>query len=149
MKAKGERTMTVNQKVTGTAVSVPVGLALGALASLGLTGLLSALAAWLILNGRLPENSVGYCAMVILLLSSMAGAATAVGKIKRRRFQMGLASGGIYYGSLLAATALFFGGIYDGMGVTALMVLCGCALVILLAPGGQNRAGCRKRKKRH
>ena len=140
--------MTVNQKVTGTALPIPMGLALGALASLGMTVLLSAGSAWLILAGKLPEDAVGYCAMVILLMSSAAGAATAIGRIKRRRLQMGLASGGIYYGCLLAAAATLFGGIYDGMGVTALMVLCGSALVILLGPGGENRAGCRKRKKR-
>ena len=140
--------MTVNQKVTGTALSMPVGLGLGTLVSLGITGLLSALTAWLILSGKLSEGSVGYCAMVILLVSSAAGAATAIGKIKRRRLQAGLTSGGIYFACLLAATALFFGGSYQGIGVTALMVFCGCTLVILLGPGGQNRAGCRKRKKR-
>ena len=141
--------MTLNQKVTGTAVSMPVGLGIGALVSLGITGMLSALTAWLILGGRLPEDSVGYCAVVILLVSSAAGAATAIGRIKRRRFQMGMASGGVYFACLLAVTALFFGGQYEGMGVTALMILCGCGLVILLGAGGQNRAGCRKRKMRH
>lgn len=148
MKAKGEGIMTVNQKVTGTAVSIPVGLALGTGVSLGITAVLSAVTAWLILRGTFPEESVGYCAMVILLLSAAAGAATAIRKIKRRRLQMGLAAGAIYYACLLAVTALFFGAQYRGAGVTGLMIFCGCALVILLAPGGQNRAGCRKRKKR-
>ena len=138
--------MTVNQKVTGTATTIPVGLGLGSLASMTVTAVLSAGAAWLILRGSLAENSVGYCAMVILLVASMAGAATATGKIKRLRFQMGLASGALYFALLLAVTALFFGGIYDGVGVTALMILCGNLLVILLAPGRQNRAGCRRRK---
>lgn len=140
--------MTVNQKVTGTASSIPVGLALGTLTSLGVTVLGAALTAWLILRGSIPEDWVGYGAMVILLLSSAAGAAVATERIKRLRAQIGLAAGALYYGCLLAMTALFFGGIYRGMGVTALMVLCGSALVILLAPRGRNRAGCRKRKKR-
>lgn len=140
--------MTVNQKVTGNASSMPAGLALGTLVSLGITLLGSAAAAWLILSGRLREDSAGYCAMVILLLSSACGAGTAIARIKRRRFQTGLAAGGIYFACLLAVTALFFGGIYDGVGVTGAMILCGCMLVILLGPGGQNRAGCRKRKKR-
>ena len=140
--------MTVNQKVTGTAMSIPAGLALGVLVSLGITAAASALAGWMILGGRLPENSVGYCAMAILLLSSAAGAAVAMCKIRRLRFQMGMASGLLYYGCLLLMTALFFGGQYRGMGVTALMVFCGCTLVILLGPGRQNRAGCPKRKKR-
>ena len=89
----------------------------------------------------------GYCAMAILLLASAAGSAVAEGTIQRLRIQMCLAAGGGYYLCLLAVTALFFGGQYQGMGVTALMVLCGAVLVILLAPGGKNRAGCRRRKK--
>lgn len=140
--------MTVNQKVTGTASTIPAGLGLAALVSLGITAALSALTAWLILGETLPEESVGYCTMGILLLSAAAGAATAICRTKRLRFQMGMAAGGIYFLCLIAVTALFFGGIYDGVGVTALMILCGCGLVILLGPGGQNRAGCRRRKKR-
>ena len=140
--------MTVNQKVTGTAMSIPAGLALGGLVSLAVTAVGSALTAWLILSGKLSEATVGYCTMVILLLSSMAGAAVSIGKIRRLRFQMGIAAGAIYYTCLLAMTALFFGGIYEGAGVTALMIFCGCTLVILLGPGRQNRAGCPKRRKR-
>lgn len=140
--------MTLNQKVTGTASTIPAGIALAAMVSLGITGILSALTAWVILSGVFPEESVGYCAMGILLLSAAAGAAVAVGRIKRRRFQMALLSGGVYFACLLAITALFFGGIYDGIGVTGLMILCGCGLVILLVPSGRNRAGCRRRKKK-
>ena len=140
--------MTVNQKVTGTASSVPAGLALGLLASLGVTLGSAGISAWLILGGTLGEELVGYCSMVILLLASASGAAVSIARIKRRRLLMGFAAGGIYFASLLAITALFFGGIYDSIGVTALMVLCGSALVILLGPGTRNRAGCRKRKKR-
>lgn len=140
--------MTINAKVTGTAASIPMGLLQAALVSLGITAALSALTAWLILVGTLPEHAAGYCAMGILLLSAAAGAVTAIGRIKRLRFQMGMASGVIYFLSLLLITALFFGGIYDGIGVTALMIFCGSALVILLGNGGQNRAGCRRGKMR-
>ena len=140
--------MTFNGKVTGTASTIPVGLAVAALVSLGITTALSAVTAWMILKGMLPEKSVGYCVMAILLVSSGAGALTAIRRIKRLRFQMGVASGGVYFACLLIITALFFGGIYDGVGVTALMILCGCGLVILLLPDGRNRAGCRRRKKR-
>lgn len=140
--------MTVNHKVTGTASTIPAGLALGTAAAITVTILLSAVTAWLILRGTIPEDAVGYCAMAILPLSSGVGAAVAVGRIKRLRMQMGLAAAGLYYGCLLAAAALFFGGIYDGMGVTALMVLCGSLLVILLGSGQKNRAVCRRRKKK-
>ena len=135
-------------KLTAKALSIPVGLALGVGTAMLVTVLASGAAAWMILRGSMPETAAGYCAMVILQLSSVAGAAVAAGTIQRLRAQMCLASAGGYYLCLLAVTAAFFGGQYEGMGVTALMVLCGSVLVILLAPGGKNRAGCRRRKKR-
>ena len=105
--------MVANRKVTGTASSMPMGLALAAFISLAVT---------------------------------LAGAAVAVGKIKRRRVYVCLLSGGIYYGILLAMTALFFGGQYQGMGVTALLVLAGSGLVALLGLRGEKGAKPRRRK---
>ena len=131
--------MAVSGKVTGTASSIPGGLAAGAAVSLGVTAMLSAVTAWLVVSGRFAPDSVGYFVMVILLLSTASGAAMASGRIRRCRLQICLAAGGIYYGCLLAVTALFFGGIYNGMGVTALMVLCGCLATALLAPGSPAR----------
>ena len=131
--------MTVNHKVTGTAWSTPAGLAFGGAVSLGITMLLSALAALMVLRGHLSPDSIGYCSMAILLLSAAAGSAGAIGKIKRCRVRMCMAAGAIYYGSLLVITALFFGGVYHGMGATALMVLCGSGLVSLLGAGSGGR----------
>ena len=139
--------MTVNRKAAGTASSVPGGLAAGAVVSMGITLLASALTAWLILGGRMPVEAVGYCAMIILLLSSAAGAAVAIGRIRRCRFQICMAAGIVYYVCLLSITALFFGGIYDGMGVTALMVLCGSGVVILA--GSRDSGRRRSRRVRH
>ena len=138
--------MTVYQKVTGTAWGVPAGLAFGGAISLGITLMMSALAAVMVLSGRISPNSIGYCSMVILLLSAAAGAAAAIGRIKRCRFQVCMAAGLVYYGYLLGITALFFGGIYHGMGVTALMVLCGCGLVALLGAGARKPRGRNRRK---
>ena len=135
-------------KLTAKAMTIPAGLALGVATALAVTGIGAGVGAWAVLRGMISEKVIGYLAMVILLLSSAAGAAVAAGTIQRLRGQMCLAAGGGYLLSLLAVTAVFFGGQYQGMGVTALMVLCGSVLVILLAPGGKNRAGCRRRKKR-
>ena len=135
-------------KASGRAASIPVGLALGAAAGLAVTLAGSAGAAWMVSRGHFAPEWTGYCAMVILLLSSAVGAAVTIRKTQRLRAQMGLAAGAVYYLILVAMTALCFGGQYRGMGVTALMVLCGSGLVILLAPGSKNRAGCRRRRKR-
>ena len=135
-------------KLTARAVAMPVGLLLGTGTGLGVTAIGAGGTAWAVLGGLIPESGVGYCAMAILLLASVSAAAVAAGTVQRLRARMCLAAGGGYYLCLLALTGLFFGGQFDGMGVTALMVLCGSVLVILLAPGGKNRAGCRRRKKR-
>ena len=143
--------MVANRKVTGKAASMPAGLAAGGGVSLGLTVALAALVAKLVDGGTLGEGSIGYCAMGILLLSALAGAAVAVGRIKRQRMLVCSLSGAVYYGLLLAMTAMFFGGQYKGMGVTALMVLCGCALAVLpeLRKGrGQGKKSGYKRRHR-
>ena len=135
-------------KLTAKAVGIPAGIAMGVGAALAVTAAGSAASAWAILGGFVPEGRIGYFAMTILVLSAVAGSAVAAGSVQRLRAQMCLAAGAGYYLCLLAMTALFFGGRYHGVGVTGVMVFCGSVLVILLAPGSKNRAGCRRRRKR-
>ena len=124
--------MVVNKKVTGTASSMGGGLALGGVISLVITILGALLCAGLISGEKIAESSIGYCSMVIILLSSIFGSLVAVMKIKHRRVYVCVLSGVIYFGSLLAATALFFGGQYQGMGVTGLLIAGGCMVTVLL-----------------
>lgn len=137
--------MVLNRKVTGTASAMPVGLAMGLAASLGITLVGSAILAWLVGSEKLGQGSIGYGSLVILLLASVLGAVTAFGKIRHRRMLVCVLSGVLYYGSLLCVTALFFGGQYQGMGVTALVVLGGCLCVALLGLGGGRRKKYGKR----
>ncbi len=136
--------MVVNRKPSGTASSMPLGLAMGVGLSLAITVGCSLLFGKLIQMGTLPENSLGYCAMAILFLSAVGGTVLANAKIKHRQLLVSGLCAGIYYVCLLAMTALFFGGQYQGMGVTALMVLAGAGVPLLLK--GQGRGG--KRRKR-
>lgn len=138
--------MVVNRKVTGTASSMPAGFLMSTAVSLVLTVAGAGLFAYLISKEILQESSIGYCAMVLVLLSAIAGAAAAVGRIKRRRVYVCAISGVIYFGILLSMTALFFGGQYQGIGVTALLVLAGCGLVALLGLKGEKKAYRGKRK---
>ena len=132
---------------TGKAASMTAGLVVGAVVSLIVTVLGAFLGANLIVSEKISEASIGYCSMIIILLSSSLGALLAACMIKHRWLPVCLGAGGIYYLILLATTALFFGGQYQGMGVTALAVLGGCGTVGLL---GINRGEgkSRKRKKR-
>ena len=132
--------MTVNRKVTGTAVTMPVGIAIGWGIGIAVTLVGSILVAKLISDEILQSSAIGYGAMLILLLASVLGAVVSIAKVQRRRLQVCLLSGVVYYASLLACTALFFGGQYQGMGVTALVVLAGVGTVVLL--------GCREKKQK-
>lgn len=139
--------MTVNRKVTGTAVSMPAGIAIGCVVSLLLTLAGSSLAAKLISDEILKETAIGYGSMLIVLLASALGAVTAILRVKRRYLQVCLLSGVSYYGLLLCITALFFGGQYQGMGVTAMLVLAGVGSVVLLGTKEKKTKNFRKGRK--
>lgn len=138
--------MVTNRKATGRAMSMGGGIALGTGLSLLVTLIGAMLVAWLIANEKLPEASVGYGSMVILLCASVTGAWLAAAKIKHRKLLVCILTGAGYYLSLLSITALLFGGQYQGMGVTGMMILCGCGIVILsgLKPPKSRLRGLRK-----
>lgn len=136
--------MVMNRKVKGTASSMPAGLALGGCVSMAVTLIGSLLAAQMVLRETISESGIGCCSMFILLLSSAMGALVSVKLIKHRKLYVCVLSGLIYYGMLLGMTALFFGGIYKGMGVTALVIAAGCGIVVLL---GLNREKTPRKRK--
>lgn len=139
--------MPVKQRASGKAISTPAGIGLGLLVSMTVTLGGAAILAWLISGERMGEGVIGYGAMVILLLSSLLGALLAANRIKRLRVQMCLISGAAYYLTLLAITALFFGGQYQGMGVAAIMVLLGCGTASLVGLRGGKGKRLKFRKK--
>lgn len=136
--------MVVNQKRTGTASSIPGGLAWGALVGLLITIGGSALIAKLTDCGILQENKIGYGVMIMLIVSAYADAVLSWVKIKRRRAMVCALSGCLYMLILLAITALFFGGQYSAVGETALLILCGSVLAMLPALKGNRGQGRRK-----
>ena len=124
--------MVTKRKANGRAMSLPAGVGIGTAAALGWTLAAAAILAKLMDLERLPEDAVGYGAMVILLVAGFLGAVTAFAKVKGKRLQVSLITAAAYYLSLLSMTALFFGGQYAGMGVTALVILGGSGTAILL-----------------
>lgn len=143
--------MIVNQKVTGKAMSIPGGIGFSAVISMVITLALSWLVAALVIAGRVGESAIGYGSMVILLLSSYTGAVFAAIKIKHRRMMACLLSGVVYFLCLLTCTALFFGGQYQGVGVSSLLIAAGsitAALTGAARNSGPNKKGRRKIRSR-
>lgn len=138
--------MVINHKPTGRAASIPMGLFIGSLFSAGLTLCSAAVLAKLVDLEKLAWNNIGYGIIVVLLVSSFSGAMIACHKIKRQRIAICAASGLIYFGLLLSVTALFFGGQYEAVGVTAALVLAGSLAAGLIEAYGNGSRKTPKRK---
>lgn len=138
--------MKAAQKATGRTMSMPGGLAFGGVISLAITVIGAVLLSKLMDTETIEWEGVGYGIMVLLTAASFLGALSAYSRIRRQRLVVCLLSGAIYWITLLGITALFFGGQYEAVGVTAGLILAGCGCAGMLAlPAG--RGG--KRKKIH
>ncbi len=109
---------------------------MGALCALALTILFSAFLAMLIEKGRVKEQNIGYGVMILLFLSSCIAAVVSARKIKHQYLLVCASSGAIYMGILLSITALFYGGQYEAVWETALVVFAGSLAAVLLSTGG-------------
>ena len=122
--------MKASKKVTGRAVSIPVGLCYGEAVSIVITLLGVALTAKMISTETVAWDQTGYAILAILLVSSWCGAMISSAKIKRRKVLVCAISGAIHYAVLLIITALFFGAQFSGAGETLLVVLSGSMLAV-------------------
>ena len=140
--------MVVNRRPTGTAKSMPYGLLLGWLMSAGITVVACGGLAWLILSGKTGWEAMGYGAIVTLLGASYAGAAVACKMIMHRKLLVCILSGVIYLCSLVAITALLFGGNIEGAWLSALLVAGGSGTAALVHCAEKRDKGGRRKKRR-
>ena len=138
--------MVLNQKPSGRASSMVGGLSAGLIGSATITAALAALSAKMVDLQWIGVKDIGYCAMVILIVAPFTGTCIAQNRIKRQRLVVSVISGSLYFLMLMGMTALFFGGQYEAVGVTLLLVFCGTALT-LLARERKNRVGKRVKRK--
>ena len=113
---------------TGRTSSVPAALATGVLVSFGIVMSGAAMIATLIQKEVLEENLIRYGIPLVLITASYMGCRVAYGRIKEKKLMISMLCGVMLYSLLLAITALFLGGQYDGIGVTGLLILCGSVL---------------------
>ncbi len=123
--------------------SIPMGIAWGLVTSILLTLVCTAVIAFLVSGEQLQESAMGYGNVVTLLLASVVGAFVCCKTAGQRILMMAAISGAAYFVFLLCCTAMFFGGQYQGVGQTALLVLGGS-----LAAGLLQISGSAKTKKR-
>ena len=127
--------------------SIPFGLAWGWIVNVAVTLISAIFVSVLVAGERVGENRIGLAAVITVILSSFCGAIVAAKRIGYRRMIICLASGGIYYLSLLSCTALFFDGAFEGLGAAALTIIGSSIVAGLLGvrQKGQKTKGLRKR----
>lgn len=125
------------------------GLAYGLLASLLVTLGGCAICATLISSESIAATAANYCVLGILLISAFAGAKIAIIRSGEKRLLVGTLTGALYLVVLLAMTALFFGGQYEGVGETALVVITGGIVAAIIGINGKKRGISHKSKIRH
>ncbi len=139
--------MALDRKGTGKGSKIPAGLVMGLGLSFGITLLGAALIAWMVLKEWIRESSMGLAVLGVQVAASAAGAWLAMTKVKQRKLQVCMLTGLAYYLLLLATAALFFDGIYQGMGTSAIAVLAGSVAVALVgARGGKGSVSHKKKR---
>lgn len=133
--------MVTNKKVFGRAGSMPKGLALGTTAALVLTVGYAILMTQLILTETVDMTALGYGSMILLPVVSAVSAWIAVSIIKRKRMQVCLLSGGVYFTVLALINIFFFGGQFQGVLVTVALILAGVLVVGVMGLRGERGSG--------
>lgn len=124
--------MGIKKTSSKIAFSLPLGICLGIVISILVALIGTAGITYLVIGEKITEGNLGYYLLATLFLSAIAGAWTAANQTKRLRLQVCLLEGAGYFLSLLAVTALFFGGQYHGVLASGLTILVGCLLTAIL-----------------
>ena len=127
-------------KVTGKAASMPAGIGIGLGVGLVLTLLGAVALAFMLAGEKLSLDAMGYGVMVVLFIGAFAASIVAMWCIKHRKMQVSLITAGAYLLILLAMNALFFGGQYEGVGATVLVVGIAGTAAAFIGSGGVKHA---------
>lgn len=127
--------MKYKGKSSANTVSIPSGIAVGITISFIVLLLGIAFVAKLIDKELLADDKIGYCVMVLLLVTSCIAAMVSYGKIKQKRMFVCILTGIVYFVILLSVTIVFFEGRFSGVAETGGLVICGSAVAILPALG--------------
>lgn len=141
--------MVVNRKVSGKALSIPAGIGIGAGIGLLVTLIGTGILAWLLGEERIAVQGTGYGVMVILVLSSLLGPWIAAALVKHQRLVVCLATGGVYLLVLTGMNILWFGGQFQGILPTVLLILGGSTGAALVGNGRQGNRTSARHKRRY
>ena len=137
--------MGIKKATAKTAVNLPVGIALGVLISMFVTFIGAAGITQLVTTEKIEVNSIGYVIVSVLFLASFIGSWIAANQTKRLRLQVCLLEGTGYFLVLLATTALFFGGQYQGVLASGITTVLGAAFAAIIPSLGNRKIKMKNR----
>lgn len=139
MKPKGTirncRRSTFGKIVSGAMISMLVMI-------IGITSV-----AGLIIKNVINEDSTGYAAVVVLLLSSIMGCSFAIKKDREGALGISVLVGIVYSIILLLITTLGFDGGYRGVPVTILVIVSGCIITVIARKDRTKTGDVRRNRK--
>ncbi len=131
---------------SGKAYAMPAGIGLGILAAIIITLLGAILLTGMIAGERMELEALGYAIMAVLFLGGLVGAVVAMLAVKHRKLQVCMLTGAGYYLVLLASNAMFFGGQYEGLLTTALLILAASGVTAIIGSREAKAGKIRRRK---
>ena len=117
-----------NGKVSG----MPAGIVAGLLVSMMTTVVGSIITALLIAGEKMGEGQVIYGAVATLIVGSFLGALVASSAVDFNRFVVSSIVGVAYIVVLFCITVLFFGGLYENVWTTGLLIMGGSVAASLV-----------------
>ena len=117
------------KRTVSTPVGITIGTSLSVISAVGGVAILASL----IGTERIAEGTTRTGCMFIHFLSAFLGSLVSAAITKQKRLPVCIITAAAYLGIMLAMTALLFGGQYQGIGSTALIVMAGGGAAVLPA----------------
>ena len=137
--------MGIKKAFTKSTMAVPAGIALGVLLCLVVTFIGAVGITQLIHSEKIDADSIGYGIIGVVFPAALAGAWLAAFATKRLRLQVCLLTGAGYFLTLVATTALFFGGQYQGVWKTLVSIVATTLIVAFIPLMGKKKFKVKKR----
>ena len=136
-------------KGKGNVSNMAAGIGIGVGVGMILTLIGAVLLAFALAGETLSVETMGYGIMVVLFIAAFLASMVAMWYIKNRKMQVSLITAGTYLLTLLATNALFFGGEYEGVGATVLVVALAGTVAAFIGSGGGKSSKRRHKIKLH
>ena len=126
-------------------LTMPAAIGIGAGVGLLITLIGGVLLAFLLAGEKLAIEAMGYGVLIAQFVGALLGAMAASWCYRQRRMIVCLVTAGVYMLVLMAVNAIFFGGQYEGVGGSLLVVAIAGSAAAFVGNGGGKMSKHRKK----